>query len=433
MIDCMAQNFNAQHSTRFDLSEWVIHFVHDRKVNDEAKYICLNNPASQYAQYADTDYFENDNPQHINDCHSGQYQIPPNATAFEVLKKILHDGYIHSGWAFRDGNPTILGPSSAVCFTEMPLHALKDYAEYRRDKGYYATFCGIAFKREDLYYQGARPVIYGISRSVQDQFIHGNQHPYRYLDEQKCGIMLSEQYRIVGTELYPRLLLPNNKNIDWTFEREWRWAFKGTSIGVPGFPFLRCPRHEYFSEIMIIVETLKELTEIQDFCKALYDNALLDSNSVYNKDIFPKLRFVCKETLAYSGKNDVSSMHKVNLHQPDTKLLPNYYPDPAYDYAITVFEQAKQLYCQVIDGMSGRSFDQSLYPHTAYIYTAQFTGYTQALRDKAGFCANPHGCYVFEISSIHQIKNQNMLQVAAGAAATFLSEQLNQKFEYIVQ
>lgn len=429
----MALSFNTQHSTRFDLSEWVIHFVHDRKVNDEAKYICSNNPVSYIAQYLDTAYFENDAPQHFKDGYSESYLLPQKATAFEVLKKILHDGYIRSGWAFRNGSPTILGPYSAVCFTEMPLYALKDYAEYRKDKGYYATFCGIAFKREDLYYQGARPVIYGISRAVQDQFIHVHQHPYRYLDEQKCGIMLSEQYRIVGTELYPKQLIPNAKNIDWTFEREWRWAFQGSRIGVPGFPFLRCPRHEYFSEIMIIVETMEELIEIQDFCRALYDNSMQDPNSIYNKDIFAKLRFICKETLAYSGKSDVSSLLTVNYQQPVTKLIPNYYPDPEFDNAITMFEQAKLIYCQIIDEMSGRCFDQSLYPYTAYIYTYQFTGYTQVLRDKAGFYATTHGCYVFAISSIHQIKNHNMLQVAAGAVAKFLSEKLNQKFEYVVQ
>lgn len=428
----MALSFNTQHSTRFDLSEWVIHFVHDRKINDEAKYIYSNNPLSYIAQYVDTAYFENDAPQQFKDGYSESYLLPQNAIAVEVLKKILHDGYIRSGWAFRNGYPTVLGPSSAVCFTEMPLHALKDYAEYRKDKGYYATFCGIAFKREDLYYQGARPVIYGISRSVQDQFIHGNQHPYRYLDEKECGIMLSEQYRIVGTELYPKQLIPYGKDKDWTFEREWRWAFTGSRIGIPGFPFLRCPQHKCFSEIMLIVETMKELIEIQDFCRALYDNALQNPNSVYNKEIFPKLRFVCKETLEYAGKSDVSSLPTEKLQELDKKLLPNYYPDPKYDTAINVFEQAKQLYCQVIDEMSGRSFDQSIYPHSAYIYTGQFTGYTQALRDKSGFYANTHGFYIFEISSIHQIKNPDILQVASGVVAKLLSERLHQKFEYIV-
>lgn len=78
-------------------------------------------------------------------------------------------------------------------------------------------------------------------------------------------------------------------------------------------------------------------------------------------------------------------------------------------------------------------FEQSLSPHTAYIYTNQFTGYTQSLRDNAGFYPSTCGCYVFELSSIHHVKNQNILQIATGAVAKYLSEKLNQKFEYVVQ
>lgn len=208
---------------------------------------------------------------------------------------------------------------------------------------------------------------------------------------------------------------------------------KCSNASVPGFPFLRCSRHEYFSEIMIIVETKEDLDTIQDFCRALYDNALQDCKSVYNKEIFPKLRFACKETLAYAGRDDAYSQQIGKLQVIDKINLPNYYPDKEYDNAIVIFEEAKSLYSQVIDSMSPMCFEQSLFPHTAYIYTNQFTGYTQSLRDNAGFYPSTYGCYVFEISSIHHVKNQNILQIAAGAVAKYLSEKLNQKFEYVVQ
>ena len=113
---------------RYDMSEWVIHFVHDRQSKDDLyalREICkLEEPDVEYR--IPTYYDKRKRPHDLTDEHSDdEWWIGEDAPAFDVLQKIIHDGYIRSGWSLRDFTPTIFGPYSAVCFTEMPLYAEK--------------------------------------------------------------------------------------------------------------------------------------------------------------------------------------------------------------------------------------------------------------------------------------------------------------------
>ena len=166
---------------RLDLTEWVIHFVHDRKPDDNLDGLYENyllfsddkdgNRIDSSKLYLDEDdfrypdFYDSEGKGHnmLDEFIENEYPIDENASAFSVLKKILHDGFIHSSWSIRNGIPSVYGPNSAVCFTEMPLYALVDYARVRGEKSGYVGNYGIAFRRNELYAAGARPVIYGLS------------------------------------------------------------------------------------------------------------------------------------------------------------------------------------------------------------------------------------------------------------------------------
>ena len=211
---------------RLDLTEWIIHFIHDRKPEDDI---------SSLADIAELEGYTGDMrlPDYYDEYGNGkyvisreeenEYSIEEDAPALEVLKKILHDGYIKSGWSLRNLIPTIYGPKSAVCFTEMPLYALIDYAKSRETSGYVGRH-GIAFRRNELYAAGARPVIYGLSSPyVETDKDEKGIYQGRLLSIKDTGIGIQEQYRYVSTNL-TKEYNPKHKPIDWTHEREWRWA-----------------------------------------------------------------------------------------------------------------------------------------------------------------------------------------------------------------
>lgn len=125
-------NKNIQY--RIDLSEWVIHFVHDRKEKDDMYALReINKIEEPYETFRIPTNFDKDgNPQDLTlEYTDNEWPITTDASGFEILQKIIHDGYIRSGWSFRDNVPTVYGPYSAVCFTEMPLYGLIDYAKNR--------------------------------------------------------------------------------------------------------------------------------------------------------------------------------------------------------------------------------------------------------------------------------------------------------------
>lgn len=261
---------------RLDLTEWVIHFVHDRKPDDNLDGLYENyllfsddkdgNRIDSSKLYLDEDdfrypdFYDSEGKGHnmLDEFIENEYPIDEDASAFSVLKKILHDGFIHSSWSIRNGKPSVYGPNSAVCFTEMPLYALVDYARVRGEKSGYVGNYGIAFRRNELYAAGARPVIYGLSGEFKETDKINGVNQGRLLDP-SCGIGVHEQYRYVST------LLPKKSGltIDWTHEREWRWALPNDRLGVPGIPFFLSKDYaDFFTEVIIIVGTDDEQEEI---------------------------------------------------------------------------------------------------------------------------------------------------------------------------
>ena len=144
---------------RVDMTDWVLHFVHDVNSRNEP-----TDEAIPFERYGWSVYHEDPDINYrfsdwdVMDEDSGW---PTDLSAYGVVRKIVSDGHIRASWAFRNGKPTIYGPRAAVCVTEMPLHALVDYAKRRKatDVGCYA----IGLLKSEFFAAGGRSVIYGLS------------------------------------------------------------------------------------------------------------------------------------------------------------------------------------------------------------------------------------------------------------------------------
>lgn len=206
------------------------------------------------------------------------YGLASDTSAYSVLKRILFDGYIKSGWSFRGGKPTIYGPRSAVCFTEMPLYALLAYASKRNNSSSVKAY-GIALRKQELFRAGGRPVIYGISGIHQEA---SKSEPYfgkgfRCLSS-SCGIALLEQYHYVAMNL------DKSRWIDWTHEREWRWADTEEKHEVPGLPIWIEKGKPKLSQILVIVKEAWEAKDFINSVKTCYDQRGNVYDSTYKRE-----------------------------------------------------------------------------------------------------------------------------------------------------
>ena len=141
------------------MTEWVLHFVHARDFRNEPEgWMVRFDEFGWYPYHEDKDINYRFSDWDIMDESS---LLEPDAAPMGVLHKIVTDGHIRASWSFRNGKPTIYGPRAAVCFTEMPLYALVDYAKRRR--GTAVDSYAIGLLKSELFRAGGRPVIYGLS------------------------------------------------------------------------------------------------------------------------------------------------------------------------------------------------------------------------------------------------------------------------------
>lgn len=256
---------------RLDMSDWVVHFVHRRDPHLDPRMIDSQDgepsPGYFHIDRKKNKRFEN------WDWMDDQYVIEPDAYAFSVLRKILRDGHVRAGWSFRGDRPraTIYGPRAACCFTEMPLFALLEYAEGRQEKSRVDVY-GIALKKSEFFRAGGRPVIYGLSGMHKEI---GDQTWPRILDPE-CGIGVDEQYRYVAMNFSA------NRRIDWSHEREWRWADVGDARQVPGLPLWLEDEPTYFSEVAVFLPSKDEANSVLDILKHLHDRGGNDFDVRYN-------------------------------------------------------------------------------------------------------------------------------------------------------
>lgn len=178
---------------RFDLSNYLIHFFRDVNL-DGAEPIL-------FPRYA---YFNN----------------MVNSSALDALflmRCSIRHNKIFATWSYRNARPTIYGKSPAVCFTDMPLAAFIQTSEERRRRGENIGRYALVLPKTDIFKLGARPVIYGLSSEHREVF--NSNKKQRILSGK--NLPPHEQFRYVAFNL------EDERPIDWTHEREWRWPYRG--------------------------------------------------------------------------------------------------------------------------------------------------------------------------------------------------------------
>ncbi|MBP1542195.1 MAG: hypothetical protein ILA25_08545 [Prevotella sp.] len=429
----MMKNKNIQY--RSDLSEWVIHFVHNRKPEDNFDDL---QEIAELEGYDDDvrlpDYYDAEGKGHnvLSGYDEKYYDIASDAPAFEVLLKILHDGFIHSSWSVRNMAPAIYGPKTAVCFTEMPLYALIQYAKFRGAYSGYVGNYGIAFKRNELFAAGGRPVIYGLSGAhIEAEKTPKGIYQGRILDVEKTGISIHEQYRYVATKLQKRYAYVEYP-IDWTHEREWRWALPDGDFGVPGIPFFLSKNYaDFFSEIIVIVGTDEEQIETIMHLKNLYDAGSTGLGHEYDVNKIAATRVVSLETIAKMQNIDMQHIRIEDLPTRQMAVM------PTFKVASELEEKVKNAVVAAgkvsIDAVAeflkqNPDFDeQKGFWGWAYVCTNDQTETTQALQNSGLSHTYADGIYRLSIKE-YRTSNLDLLTIGAEAAAAFLERELGQQF-----
>ena len=462
---------------RLDLTEWVVHFVHERKpendpacfmsdlaeeeywcayeafeirkqkersekglppLDDDTIYQMFCESNKDVTEPEDIEYSDMRLPDYYDEKGEGkniltpyeenEYKIDEEASAFSVLMKILHDGYIHSSWSIRNYAPSIYGPKSAVCFTEMPLYALVDYAKIREKKDGLVSSYGIAFRRRELFAAGGRPVIYGLSGEYKETDKNENGVYQGRLLHKDCGIGINEQYRYVSTKMHRKYA----KSVDWTHEREWRWALPYKETGVPGIPFFLAPQYaDYFSEIILIVGKEEEKKEVLEFLKNLYDSGGTNVGFEYNTDLIASAKVISLES--------ISQLDDVDMHTMKIEDLPSSKMDimPTFEVTADILEKVQQAINKAgnisIDASeeflkANPDFDeQKGYYGWAHICTSEVSVVTEALKKLKLASTYSDGVYYIRVEK-YKTSNLELLEVGATAAADFLTQELGQRF-----
>ena len=413
---------------RLDLSDWIIHFIHDRKSTDDLYVMAEFAKQETGEDYSIVSMFdENGNAVNLSDEYrEEEYRIAEDEPAFGVLQKIIHDGYIHSGWSLRNFNPTIYGPFSATCFTEMPLHGLIKYAKDRGSWSGYVGNYGIAFKRSELFQAGARPVIYGLS-SIHEEAKQGDSnygHGWRCLAS-RCGIGLEEQYRYVYTNLGAA------KSTDWMHEREWRWALNNKESFLDGMPFLLSAEWGYqFSEIIIIVSKDEEQHEILEQLKIMYDAGGRECGMDYNLNLVAAAKVLSLESFA----NANIDLENVRIEDVPMLQIPVQTSIPVREEVrlkvIKVVDEAQKVFNDAVDEYLAANpcyVTPEFNFGTAMVHTYDVTEVTQAMVNERLIATYGDGRYCMHIGR-YICDDLSLEEIGARAAADFLTKELGQDF-----
>ncbi len=401
---------------RKDLSDWLIHFIHQRNMKNEAPPWDMQDAVQCRYPVA----FDSDGEPVFTHWpeHDEFYPLPHDADALSVLRKILSDGHIRSGWSFRREKPTIYGPRSAVCFTEMPLYALLAYAKSRSDEKNVNTY-GIALPKAELYQAGARSAIYGLT----GKHVELPGHPSGYwrgprLLAESCGIAPHEQYRYVA------MSPGGDKVIDWSHEREWRWT-KEFRDGeeTPGLPIWSEDNYP-FSTIVRIVQTEEEAKRLLDQLKAFHDQPFNHFDVEVSRSAIERTKVLALDTVADHFRSDPNTRLE-DLPAVSLRQFANPKPSPdTLGKVQTAIAKARGAARKAAEETPGALFG------FAWVVTYQAQSeITQALIDLNYAHVSEGSTYVVdEVMKDVPSPLIDTREAAAEAAAEVLTAELGQKF-----
>jgi hypothetical protein len=201
----------------------------------------------------------------------------PNEAACNVLSKIINDGHIRTGWAWRKKIPTIFGPRSANCFTDAPLYQFINDSRNNPHQPY-----AICLLREEFFDAGGRPAIYGISTPHKELSARSND-AYRvwprYLNP-SCGIAINEQYRYIQ-------ISSTEQESSFADRTEWRWADLEDFYSSPGLP-IWLKEQNAFSKVLVLVPSTDDIEAVLDQLKELYDAKTHNFGYEYNVNLLSR-------------------------------------------------------------------------------------------------------------------------------------------------
>lgn len=270
---------------RSDISKYVIHSV--RKPNQK------DWPNEEH-EFSDHDYFPLRGGEKLSD-------------ELDVLTNIIREGGLRANLSFRNGKSTIYGDNPVVCFTEMPLINLLQYVSQKNDRTRFTEY-GVAVLKNELFTNGGRPVISGLSSENKFEYLDANR---RILKPEV--LPLSEQYRYVKLDL-------SNKN-DWTHEREWRIACDRANMDFTVHDdyrydtFLTYGVNIFsdflFSEVILIIKTEEEAKSIFQLVQDQLDSCYAQGGMEFCNTI----RYLIIDTAVdFIKENQVNSIEEL----PDT-------------------------------------------------------------------------------------------------------------------
>jgi DNA-binding XRE family transcriptional regulator len=267
-------------SHRTDISKYLIHSVRKPNQNDfpKEKYDFDEN------HYLPLTYGENLNNE------------------FEVLTNIIREGGLRADLSFRKGKSTIYGNIPVICFTEMPLINFLQYVNLRNDRTRFTEY-GVALLKKEIYENGGRPVISGLSSDIEFKYEDASK---RIL---KSEILpLAEQYRYVKLDL--------SAGNDWTHEREWRIACKTEDFTVHddyhGNSFTTYGLNIFsdllFSEVILIINTEQEVKNIFQNVQDQLDSGYADGGQEFCNNI---KYLIVEKALAYINNHHINSIEEL--------------------------------------------------------------------------------------------------------------------------
>lgn len=407
---------------RHDLTDWIIHFVHRRNFENDPLEFSIDPETYESIPFPDNFQYNGEPMFQTNLYEEEGYGLEPDAYPFSVLKKILHDGYIKTGWSFRGGNPTIYGPKAAVCFTEMPLYGLIDYAKTRNNENLTEQY-GIAFLKDELFAAGARSVIYGLSVTHKEALEEDPNYGIGLRNlASECGIGLKEMYRYVYTRLGAY------RNIDWTHEREWRWADLKEDFDFPGIPVFAENDKINFSKIIVLVKTKEESEHIIENLKNLYHSGSTNHGLKYNLNLISNTFVLPLDELNKITK-DISliKLDDLPLHSiPKIKHIA--VKKETLEKVKAAIEKASEISYQKSKEHFDKYGDKDVCGHCNVITWYSNTEITQAMVDLKVASSYSDGYYYIHHLKAYPCQSLGAEEAGKNAAAEYLTSVLGQTF-----
>ena len=408
---------------RNDLSNWIIHFVHRRNPENDPLEFSYDFEEMEFIPFPDSFTYKGEPIFKTEKYEEDDYGLEPDAYAYGVLKKILHDGIIRTGWSYRNGNPTIYGPKSAACFTEMPFYALIEYSKNRNNENYIEPY-GIAFLKEEMFDAGARPVIYGLSgKHIESK--KGDKNfgiGFRTLSSQ-CGIGLREMYRYVYTNISA------TKRTDWTHEREWRWADLDEKFEwFAGLPFIAKNDFYQFSKIIVFVKSKDEVEDIIEHLQNLYHSKTTNFDREYDLKVIANTYVLAIDELTEIDK-EISTIKLDDLPLNSIPKLKK----------IVVSEETKKSVLDAIKKATEISYNQAAKDFSdkgdigpcGWVNITTYTAnseVTQALVDLDLAYSFGKGFYTVKLNKEYPAQSIVVDEKGKEMAAKYLTDALGQKF-----